>query len=49
MALDRGYGHIELNSSKKQEYANNLINDQKSSLDNWLDYFLSDDSNYIPI
>lgn len=48
MALGHGYGHIELSSDMKKELANILINDQKKSLDNWIDYFLSDDSNYIP-
>lgn len=33
----------------RKEYQERVINDQKMSLDIWIDYFLSDESNHIPI
>ena len=48
IALERGYGHIEIGSIEKEELNKVIINDQKKSLNNWLDYFLNEDSNYIP-
>ena len=48
MALNRGFGYIELDNDDKKELNEIIINDQKKSLDIWLDYFLSEDSNYIP-
>ena len=48
MYLERGYGHIELSEDDKKELNEIIINDQKKSLDKWLDYLLSEDSNYIP-
>ena len=48
MYLERGFGHIELPEEEKEELNEIIINDQKKSLDKWLDYFLNSDSNYIP-
>ena len=48
MYLERGFGHIEIPEDEKRELNEIIINDQKKSLDKWLDYFLSSDSNYIP-
>ena len=48
MALDRGYGYVELDNGDIRELNEIVINDQKKSLDTWLDYLLSEDSNYIP-
>ena len=48
MYLERGYGHVNLGDNEKKELQEQIINDQKKSLDTWLDYFLSNDSNYIP-
>ena len=48
MYLERGYGHITLSNEERKELQEQIINDQKKSLDVWLDYFLSEDSSYIP-
>ena len=48
IALERGYGHIEITESQKQELQNEVINNQKASIDTWLDYFLSEDANVYP-
>lgn len=49
LAFERGYGTIEITNVMKKKYQEQIINDQKRSLDIWLDYFFSDDSNYIPM
>jgi len=49
LAFERGYGKVEITDEMKKEYQRQIINDQKKSLDIWLDYFFSDDSNYIPM
>ena len=46
MALERGFGHVKISSNIRQELINTVIEDQKKSLDMWLDYFLSNDSMY---
>ena len=48
MYLERGYGHVTLSDKEKKELQEQIINDQKLSLDAWLDYFLNEDSSYIP-
>jgi len=48
IALERGYGHIEITKEMKKQYEEQIINDQKASLDIWLDYFFSEDSNVYP-
>lgn len=47
--LERGYGHIEFSEKDKHEMANQIINDQKKRLDIWIEYFVSNDSSYIPM
>lgn len=44
IALERGYGHINITESMKKEMAKQVIEEQKKSLDYWLEYFLSEDS-----
>ena len=46
IALDRGYGHIEITDNERKQMIENIINDQKKSLDIWLDYLNSEDSIY---
>lgn len=48
IALERGYGHVEITEEVKKQYEEQIINDQKSSLDVWLSYFISEDSNIYP-
>ena len=46
MALERGMGHIEITEDTKKQLIKDIIDDQKSSLDTWLDYLINDDANY---
>ncbi len=46
--LEKGYGHIEELENYKDIIAREVINNQKMSLDKWLDYFLRDESNIYP-
>ena len=48
IALERGYGHINITESMKKEMAKQVIEEQKKSLDYWLEYFLSEDSKMYP-
>ncbi len=48
MALERGFGHIEITNEMKKELEKEVIENQKKSIDNWLDYFLSDDAKVYP-
>lgn len=48
IALDRGYGHLTYDDRTKKEEIKQLINEQKQSLDNWLDYLMSEDTNMYP-
>ena len=52
--LDQGHGHINLVSPQtekdknlRREHIQTIIREQKDSLDNWLNYFLSSDSSYL--
>ena len=54
--LDEGYGHHNLvnpdngiDKELKEQHINVIIREQKDSLDVWLNYFLSKDSNYLPM
>lgn len=47
-ALNRGFGHIKYNELVKDNEKENIINDQKKSLDVWIDYFISEDSIIYP-
>ena len=46
MALERGMGHVEITQSMRKQLIKDIIADQKSSLDTWLDYLINDDANY---
>jgi len=48
MALDRGFGHINIDAEQKAQLQNEVIENQKRSLDTWIDYFLSDDAKVYP-
>ncbi len=48
IALDRGYGHVHYDERTKKEEANSIISEQKASLDSWLEYFSSSDTNMYP-
>ena len=48
MALERGFGHVKVNEDEKIELQKEVIENQKRSLDIWLDYFLSEDSRFYP-
>ena len=52
--LDQGHGHINLvnpindrDRNLRNEHIQTVIREQKDSLDNWLNYFLSSDSSYL--
>jgi len=54
--LDEGHGHHNLvnpdngiDKELKEQHINVIIREQKDSLDVWLNYFLSKDSNYLPM
>ena len=40
---ERGYGNIEITSERRQTLINQIIEDQKESLDKWIEYFLFDE------
>ena len=40
---ERGYGDIEITPERKQTLINQIIEDQKESLDKWIKYFLFDE------
>ena len=46
IALDRGYGHVNLTNEVKEEMIDSLIKNQEKSLDIWLDYLMDDDNTY---
>ena len=46
MALERGMGHVEITEDIKKSLIKDIIDDQKSSLDTWLDYLINNDANY---
>ena len=48
IALERGFGHVTINNEQKEELQKEVIDNQKKSLDTWLDYFLSEDSKFYP-
>lgn len=48
MALERGFGHIEITEDQKLQLQQEVIENQKRSLDTWLDYFLSEDAKVYP-
>ena len=44
IALDRGYGHVKYDEKTKKQEIEHIINEQKKSLDMWLDYLFSKDT-----
>ncbi len=48
LALERGFGHVEITDEMKKELEKEVIENQKKSMDRWLDYFLSDDAKVYP-
>ena len=48
IALDRGYGHVKYDEKTKKQEIEHIINEQKASLDMWLDYLISKDTDMYP-
>jgi len=48
IALDRGYGHVHYTDEIKRKEIDQIISEQKSSLDSWIDYFASTDTEMYP-
>ena len=46
IALERGYGHIEIDDEMKEKMSSSIIEEQKKSLDLWLDYLISKENAY---
>lgn len=49
LAQERGHGPVEISPAQKDQLIENLIVDQKRSLDLWVDYMLSPDSAMYPM
>jgi len=49
LAKERGYGNVEISNEARAQVIETIITDQESTLDNWVDYFLSRDSNSFPM
>jgi len=47
--LERGFGHVEFTNDDRHQMAMQIIIDQRKSLDKWIEYFTSKDSDYIPM
>ncbi|TSC87563.1 MAG: hypothetical protein G01um10147_541 [Microgenomates group bacterium Gr01-1014_7] len=43
---EEGYGDIEIPDDYRRELSETIIADQRNSLDNWVDYLVSDDAKY---
>ena len=46
IAREEGYGDISVSNEMKEKMLNQVREDQKSSLDLWIDYFMSEDAMY---
>ena len=46
IAREEGYGDIYVSDETKEKMLNQVIEDQKSTLDLWIDYFMSEDAMY---
>ena len=46
--LDRGYGHVKYDEKTKKQEIEHIIKEQKASLDMWLDYLFSEDTDMYP-
>jgi len=44
IALELGHGHVSIDDDLKHELSLRIINDQKKSLDRWLDYLITNDA-----
>ena len=49
IARERGQGDIETTDDMRRQSEEVIIADQKSTIDNWLDYFMSSDSDSYPM
>lgn len=49
IAREQGYGDITITPEMRRQLAETLRNDQKRSLDRWVDYLMSDDTNHYPM
>ena len=47
--LERGYGYVDITPKMKKDLTNQIIEEQKKSLDYWIDYFTSSDANMYPM
>ena len=46
LAREQGHGEVEITDDMREQSAEIIIADQKSSLDNWMDYLSSSDATY---
>ena len=46
IAFERGYGHVYIMEDTRNEMCNMIIEDQKKSLDEWLEYLVQNDAKY---
>lgn len=49
IALDRGFGHDAYTENDKKIEIEKIINEQRESLNRWLDYFFSSDTEMYPV
>ena len=49
IALERGQGHLEYTDIVKQQEKERIVQEQKESLDNWIEYFASSDTNHYEV
>lgn len=49
IARERGEGNIEISPERKNQLINSVIKDQESSLDNWINYFISPEADHYPM
>ncbi len=48
IALNRGYGHVHYDEKTKSKEKEIIVKEQEESLDSWLDYFASSDTEHYP-
>ena len=48
IAFERGLGHLNMDINQRKEIQDEIINNQKKSLEEWLNYFFSEDSKFYP-
>ena len=49
LAREQGHGDVEISDKQRQELIEVVVADQESTLDNWIDYFMSEDSDPYPM